>query len=167
MPCYHLLLFSYLQANFGSVSVPATFEPPAPQDLGSLGFPSLPPNVGHNVFARNVRIIDKLTFLIQDLLYDGQTFGKLSYIRFSWKPESNGFGFQQSLKHLYRPFLLRHAGAIAHHHTLEIVWWHSAHLNLVKLYTISTQGASQVNLHSEIIKPLWVYNTSLGSDEHS
>ena len=31
----------------------------------------------------------------------------------------------------------------------------------------STQGASQVNLHSEIIKPLWVYNTSLGSDEHS
>ena len=28
-------------------------------------------------------------------------------------------------------------------------------------------GASQVNLHSEIIKPLWVHNTSLGSDEHS
>ena len=24
------------------------------------------------------------------------------------------------------------------------------------------RGASQVNLHSEIIKPLWVYNTSLG-----
>ena len=30
-----------------------------------------------------------------------------------------------------------------------------------------TQGATQDNLHSEIIKPLWVYNTSLGSDEHS
>ena len=35
------------------------------------------------------------------------------------------------------------------------------------VFLLVTQGASQVNLHSEIIKPLWVYNTSLGSDEHS
>ena len=39
---------------------------------------------------------------------------------------------------------------------------------LVKItLTPITQGASHVNLHSEIIKALWVYNTSLGSDEHS
>ena len=36
----------------------------------------------------------------------------------------------------------------------------------IDLYSITcTQGASQVNLHSEIIKPLWVCNTK-GSDEH-
>ena len=38
---------------------------------------------------------------------------------------------------------------------------------VVQHFSPSTQGVSQVNLHSKIIKPLWVYNTSLGSDEHS
>ncbi|XP_072039501.1 protein Skeletor, isoforms B/C-like [Amphiura filiformis] len=74
-------------ANFGSVTVPDNFIAPGPHDLLNLGFT---PRV-HNVYARNVKIIDQHTFLFRDVSYDGNGPNAYFWVGVGNTPDEKGW----------------------------------------------------------------------------